>query len=294
MKKTKVALFLFSLLGSSLLSGQNRQELPLYPNGIENNPVIFAQKESFVDSVVNPNSLSKLNRVYSFVSVPTYTLFPASELNNKHIGVVIFPGGGLVNNWLDKEGTDLAIWLSAKGISCLVVKYRTNEKDKNGKFVIPYDDYKGAIYEDARTGILKLKELSPELNVDADKVGIIGFSAGGWLSERMAFKSVDGTFDWKPSFVGLIYHGDIVQEINKIKNKADLPPFFMAIARDDRKIPLKKVIPFLTTIVTEVDKSELHIYSKGDHGFGLAYDKGNSVALWKDSFYSWLLDIYEK
>ncbi|MFA5045765.1 MAG: dienelactone hydrolase family protein [Paludibacter sp.] len=294
MIKNKVALFLFSLLGSSLLSGQNRQELPLYPNGIENNPVIHAQKESFVDSVVNPNSLSKLNRVYSFVSVPTYTLFPASESNNKHIGVVIFPGGGLVNNWVDKEGTDLAIWLSAKGISCLVVKYRTNEKDKNGKFLIPYDDYKGAIYKDARTGILKLKELSAELKVDADKIGIIGFSAGGWLSERMAFKSVDGTFDWKPSFVGLIYHGDIVQEINKIKNKADLPPFFMAIARDDRKIPLKKVIPFLTAIVTEVDKSELHIYSKGDHGFGLAYDKGNSVALWKDSFYCWLLDIYNK
>lgn len=291
MNLIKLSVFLTALLICSFSFGQKTDEKPLFPNGIQNNPVNHMKTETYADSSVNLNSLSKLNRVYSFVSNPTYTLYPASEFNNKHIGVVIFPGGGFVNNWLDKEGTDLAIWLSGKGITCMVLKYRTNEKDKNGKFIIPFDDYKGSIYLDARTSILKLKELSDSLKIDKDKVGIIGFSAGGWLAERMAFKSVDGKFDWKPAFVGLIYHGDNVREIEKIKNKSELPPFFMSIARDDRKIPLKNILPFLSAIVAEVDKSELHIYSKGDHGFGLAYNNGNSVGLWKDSFYSWLLDI---
>ena len=294
----KISLFLFiSLIFSyNSLFGQINPEKPLFEKGMNNNPVIHPNNETTVDSLVMPLSLSKSNRVVSFISTPSYLLYPANTTSNKHIGVVIFPGGGLVNNWIDKEGVDLALWLSAKGISCMVVKYRTNRKDEKGNFIIPFNDYKGAIYEDARTAILKLKNLSDSLQIDNDKIGIVGFSAGGWLCQRTAFRSVDSknNVDWKPAFVGLVYHADNVKAVKAVKNIKDLPPFFMAIARDDKKIPAKTAIPFLSSIVTEVDKSELHIYSKGDHGFGLAYNNGHSVELWKDSFYNWMLDIYNK
>lgn len=280
------------LLLSCFSFGQATREIPLYVNELKNNPIKHEAKETCGDSLVNPKSISKLNRVYSNISTPTYMLYPAADSNNKHIGVVILPGGGLVTNWLDKEGTDLALWLSGKGINCLVLKYRTNKKDKNGEFIIPMNDYKGAIYEDARTSLMRLRQLADSFNIDKDKIGIMGFSAGGWLSERMAFKYVNDTFDWKPNFVGLIYHGGAVKSIKKIKNKKLLPPFFMAISRDDKKIPIGKIIPFLAMVVSEVDKSELHIYSKGVHGFGLAYNNGYSVELWKDSYYRWLLDIF--
>lgn len=68
----------------------------------------------------------------------------------------------------------------------------------------------------------------------------------------------------------------------------------MAIARDDKKVPLPKVMEYLTMIALTADKSELHIYSKGDHGFDLAYNNGYSVELWKNSFFRWLLDIYNR
>ena len=290
----KLSIGLFVLLNTAILIGQTTKEIPLYPNGIQNNPINFSREETYVDSSVNPKSLSQLNRVYSYISNPTYLIYPASETNNQNIGVVIYPGGGLVNNWLDKEGTDLAMWLSGKGITCMVVKYRTNQKDNNGKFIIPFDEYRAAVNLDTKTSILKLKEQSNSLRIDKEKIGIIGFSAGGWLSEGIAFESAEGIFEWEPAFVGLIYHGDNVEAIKQIKNKSDLPPFFMAVARDDKKLPMKTIIPFLSTIVSEVDKSELHIYSKGNHGFGLAYNNGYSVELWKDSFYKWLLDIYNK
>lgn len=288
---TVSALFTFSQLVSQI----NPERL-LFEKGTQFNPVSHPKNETVVDSVISPLSVSHSNRVISNISTPTYILYPASASNNKHIAVVIFPGGGLVNNWIDKEGIDLAIWLSSKGINCMVVKYRTNRKDEKGNFIIPINDYKGAIYHDARASILKMKTLSDSLNIDKDKIGIMGFSAGGWLSERTIFKALDAeaNVDWKPAFVGLIYHGDKLKAFKNIKNKTALPPFFMAVARDDKKLPVRDVIPFLSAIVTEVDKSELHIYSKGNHGFGLAYENGHSVELWKNSFFNWLLDIYNK
>lgn len=295
--KKNVLIFSISLvINCTSLFAQTNPELPLYPNGIEKNPISHPNPETVVDSVINPQSLSDKNRVISNISVPTYQMFPASESNSKHIGVVIFPGGGFTTNWVDKEGTDLAIWLSGQGINCMVVKYRTNRKDAKGEFIIPMDDYKGAIYQDARTGILKMKELAESLKMDKDKIGILGFSAGGWLSERIAIKSTEAKepIDWKPAFVGLIYHGNTLSNFKRIDNVLALPPIFMAVARDDKKMPMKEIIPGLAAIVAEVNNSELHIFSKGDHGFGLAYDKGHSVLQWKDSFYNWLLDIYNK
>lgn len=296
MKKNLFILSVSLFLNCTNILAQTNPETPLYPNGIENNPITHPNPETVVDSVISPLSLSHKNRVISNISIPTYQLFPASAANNKHIGVVIFPGGGLTTNWVDKEGTDIALWLSEQGINCMVVKYRTNRKNEKGEMLIDMDDYKGAIYKDARTGILKMKEIAESLKIDADKIGIMGFSAGGWLCERIAIKSTEAKdpIDWKPAFVGLIYHGNSLSNFKRIDKIEELPPVFMAIARDDKKMPMKEIIPGLAAIVAEVNHSELHIYSKGNHGFGLAYDKGNSVSQWKNSFYDWMLDIYNK
>ena len=123
MKKLALIFSLSSLLNCAHLLAQTNPETPLYPTGIEKNPISHPNPETVVDSVINQLSLSHKNRVISNISIPTYQLFAASEANNKHIGVVIFPGGGLTTNWVDKEGTDLAIWLSGQGINCMVVKY---------------------------------------------------------------------------------------------------------------------------------------------------------------------------
>lgn len=296
MKKIVLIFSIILLINSNYLLGQGMSETRLYISGIEKNTIRHPKSEAVADSVVNPLSLSHKNRVISNISFPTYQLFPASETNNKRIGVVIFPGGGFVTNWIDKEGTDLAIWLSEQGITCMVVKYRTNRKNEKDKMAIPMEDYKRAIYKDARTAILKMKELAPSIKTDADKIGILGFSAGGWLSESIAIKSTEGKLEvkWRPAFAGLIYHGSSLSNFKKIDNVSKLPPIFMALARDDKKMALKDIIPGLAAIVAEVDHSELHIYNKGDHGFGLAYDKGHSVGQWKDSFYNWLLDLYNK
>lgn len=291
----KTILFLLFLLQTNILLAQLPKETPLFPNGIKDNPIVHEQKETYGDSVVKQGSLSQKNRVFSNISEPTYMLFPAAEANNKHIATIIFPGGGFTTNWVDKEGTDLALWLSQQGISCMVVKYRTNKKDATGKFIIPMEKvYFEELKKDVNASVITMIGLADKLKFDKDKIGVLGFSAGGFISEWLTFTSVSEKMPWKPAFVGLIYAGDKLKLLESIKDKSTLPPFFMAIARDDKKWTLKRALPFLSAVVAEVDKSELHVYSKGDHGFGLAYDEGHSVGMWKDSFYNWLLDIYKK
>jgi acetyl esterase/lipase len=296
MKKTKSGILLVFLLQSILVLGQQLpNEIPLFPNGIKDNPITHEQKETFADSIVKPGSLSNKDRVFRNISEPTYMLFPAAESNNKHVATIIFPGGGFTTNWVDKEGTDLALWLSQQGITCMVVKYRTNTKDKEGKFKIPMESiYFEELKKDVNASVMTMIGLAGKLKFDKDKIGVLGFSAGGFISEWLTFTSVSEKMPWKPAFVGLIYAGDKLKLLENIKDKSTLPPFFMAIARNDKKWTLKRALPFLSAVVEQVDKSELHVYSKGDHGFGLAYDEGHSVGMWKDSFYNWLLDIYKK
>lgn len=295
MKKNKPALLLVLFFNSILVIGQELpKETPLFPNGIKNNPITHVQKETFADSLIKPGSLSQKNRVFRNVSEPTYMLFPADESNNKHVATIIFPGGGFHANWVDKEGTDLAIWLSKQGITCMVVKYRTNTKDEKGKFKIPMETYFDALKLDVNASVMTMMGLAGKLKFDKDKIGMLGFSAGGFICEYLVFNNVSQNLPWKPAFVGLIYAGDKLKLLESIKDKSALPPFFMAIARDDKKWTLKRALPFLSAVVEQVDKSELHVYNKGDHGFGLAYDEGHSVGMWKDSFYNWILDIYNK
>ena len=283
------------LLQSFVVIGQQiPNEMPLYPNGIKDNPITHEEKETFADSLVKPGSLSQKDRVFRNVSEPTYMIFPADEANNKHVATIIFPGGGFHTNWVDKEGTDLALWLAKQGITCVVVKYRTNTKDEKGNFKISMDTYFEALKKDVNASVMAMIGLSGKLKFDKDKVGILGFSAGGFICEYLTFHSVSENEPWKPAFTGLIYGGDKLKLLESIKDKSTLPPFFMAIARNDKKWPLKRALPFLSAVVEEVDKSELHVYNKGDHGFGLAYDEGHSVGMWKESFYNWILDIYKK
>jgi dienelactone hydrolase len=275
------------------LFSQFPNENLLYPNGIKDNPVIHPYQETYIDSAVHPKSLTGLNRVYSYVSAPTYLIFPAKQENNRGIGLIIFPGGGFKNIWIDKEGTDIALWLSEQGISCMVVKYRTNRKDSDGDWLVDYGDYKGAIYEDARTSMQIMREFADSLNFDKSKIGMMGFSAGGWLTERMVYKYYNGDYDWNPKFVALIYHGNSIKLIKDVKDKEKLPPFFMAVAKNDNKLTFENVLPYLKMVSTEVKNSELHIYPDGGHGFGLAYDETSEVSGWKIDFVKWLDRMYK-
>ena len=282
---------LFVLLASLSLTAQNGKEYALWENGIPGNPVQYAQ-EKVREHKVKPVSPSQKNRVFSQVSEPTYTLFRAKKEEASGVGLVICPGGGFRDVWFDREGVDFALWLAERGVSSLVLKYRTYNTDAEN-FDLDREVYNPHVYADAKQAIHILRTKAEELSIDKDKIGIAGYSAGGALALYAAlgiFESVlpdYAKFGEKtaPNFVCPIYPGINNAIYHSIKHKKEIPPMFLINGAQDDITPPEKCIQLYTALLERKVPAELHIYAKGRHGFDSGIGTGNSVAVWQDSFY---------
>jgi acetyl esterase/lipase len=216
------------------------------------------------------------------------------------VGVVICPGGGFRDVWLDREGHDLAIWLKERNVTSMVLKYRTRlANDTNPANTWP--NYFRAVQADARQAIRILRKAAPALGVRPNKIGICGFSAGGHLALTTALrgepKLPEGQVSGMPNFAGLFYPG-IPDDVEKILASRTAPgkpapgicPMFIINARVDRLTPAGKCIDFYAKLLKAGVQAELHVFAKGSHGFGLGAGRGKSVAIWPTSFAAWLRD----
>ena len=250
----------------------------------------------------DPASYSRNRRIFSQVSEPAYGIVRAEESANTGVAVVLLPGGAFVDLWLDKEGTDIARWLSKRGITSMIVKYSTL-KDAGGKEIMPWRVYQDAVRRDTARAVEVLRERSPQLGIDPDKIGMMGFSAGGavvhWhlFAKKKNGRCCAANMKTRPAFVGLIYgsgfrSGKADPPLALLADPEDLPPVYMAVARDDAYIDFSgpHFVQFFYDVIKAVPGSELHVYGTGGHGFALDR-KGYSVSTWLDSFYLWLRDI---
>ncbi|MEO6550507.1 MAG: alpha/beta hydrolase [Ferruginibacter sp.] len=281
-----------SLTLGSTVNAQTPEEKPLWPSGIKDNPVQYNTAEEVVNFDVNPNSPSKKNRVYRKVSVPSYFLHLPTPGKGTGVAVVICPGGGFVDNWFDREGTDLALWLKEQGVASLVLKYRLNTRDSTKNFAIDRDAYFTAILDDAKQAIITLRKDASKLKIDPNKIGIAGFSAGGFMAVELAatdeIKEGIGKVSWKPNFAGLFYAAFFK---NYTVRKESCPPVFMINAADDKLTTASKSIDFYTSVLKAGVPAEMHIYTKGSHGFAMDFTKGESLRYWPESFLAFLKDI---
>jgi acetyl esterase/lipase len=235
------------------------------------------------------------------ITEPTLTIYHA-EGENTGIGVVIVPGGGYELVAMYHEGYELARLLSKKGITAAVLKYRipstisSNEPDK-----VPLSD--------GRQALKIMHEKAKTLGVDTDKIGVIGFSAGGHLSAVLSLWTSENTNE-NPDFTGLIYgvtnlsegnqnwleknlyHRALtIEEINKntllnLVNK-NTPPAFLVHASDDDSCHLSETTFYAKKLFDHGVLAETHIFPKGGHGFGV----GNAVDgtdQWVSLFINWL------
>ena len=263
---------------------------PLWPNGGFKYPIKYQEDEKVRKPEPPPTSPSRSNRVFSYVSKPTYSIHRAPESLANGVGLVICPGGGYRDVWLDREGHDLAIWLKARGVSSLVLKYRTNTARKYA-----WEQYLPAVEEDARQAIRILRRSADDLQIDPQKIGIGGFSAGGNLALRVALYPDSGGgedgISGEPNFAGLFYpwlREDYAATIHE--HAATIPPLFIMNASDDGTTPTTRCVDFYTKLLSAGVKAEFHIFGKGGHGFDLGDGRGKSASLWKNSFVAWLAD----
>ena len=290
------AVLLFGLAPFSGLGANLPREKVLWKEH-RGGPSIEFDKESVRIHSASPKAPSGSNRVFSQVSDPTYTIHPAPDHLATGVGIVLCPGGGYRDVWLDREGHDLGIWLQQKGVTTLVLKYRTNYQNGQDEPKYSWEHYLTAITADARRAIQVLRENAEDLHLDTDKIGIAGFSAAGHLALSVTLGLYRGVQSEatlsSPNFSGLFYpwlRNDLKAE-GVVEKAVNLPPMFFMNALDDRMTPADQCIQFFNRVHQKGVVSEMHLYSKGGHGFDLAEGKAHSTPLWKISFVAWLKDV---
>ena len=292
---TSIVILLSLALNLGVYGAVLPEEQPLWGKRLENNPITYSGGENVRSPKASATSPSGMNRVISQVSEATYSIHRAPAAIANGVGLVICPGGGYVNVWLDREGHDLGIWLASRGITSLVLKYRTNSNSENGERQFDWETYLPAVVADARESVSLLRREAEDLGLDPNKIGVAGYSAGGHLAFSAGYDSrywsEDSKTSGQPNFVGLFYPWlwEGFEEV--AKSNQVLPPTFIMNGGPDQVTPATKALSLYQILLEKEVPSELHVFGKGDHGFDLGDGAGHSAALWKVSFVAWLQDL---
>jgi acetyl esterase/lipase len=233
--------------------------------------------------------------VVSSIHAPSLTPFlpPAGKATGA--AVIIAPGGGHMFLTTDREGYDLAEILAARGIAAFVLKYRLARDRSTAKDTPQLYSVEVHALADASRAVRLLRARAAEFSIKPDRIGIIGFSAGGEVALLAAARHDAGKPDAadpierqssRPDFFAPIYPGGL-QRTDLAWSKEATPPAFLACTFDDR-MP-DQLAAFFTTLRKAGVNAELHIYNSGGHGFGVRADRPDlSVSSWHARFIDWL------
>lgn len=284
-------------LGTPVSAVELPRDVPLWENGSPEHPIRLEVEEQVRSHKAQPGSPTGRNRAFSSVSSPTYSIHRPEKPNG--VGLVICPGGGFRDIWIDREGHDLAIWLKDHGVTSLVLKYRTRPVELTSKEI--WQNYQNAVQADGGRAIRILREQAEDLGLDPHRIGICGFSAGGHLAISCTLYGEPTTVESKvsgmPDFTGLFYPGIPEGALEAITTRSapqsqirSIGPMFIVNARVDKLTPADKCVDFYAALLKAGVDAEIHIFSKGSHGFGMGEGRGESTALWPNSFVAWLHD----
>lgn len=238
------------------------------------------------------------------VSVPTMTVY-APTAPNTGTAVVVFPGGGFQILAMDLEGTEVCDWLVARGVTCVLLKYRvpsipyrwrTDSRPHNREVPVP-------ALQDAQRALRLVRAHAAEWGVDAHKVGVLGFSAGGYLVAEAStqyvkrwYARVDAADEQsaRPDFALAIYPGHLVDAKGAFNRNVpvtkDTPPTFLLQAQDDPVDSIGESLAYYTALNKAGVPVEMHLYAHGGHAFGLRATK-EPITRWPLLAETWLRTI---
>lgn len=239
------------------------------------------------------------------VSRPTMTMYSPNG-HNTGAAIVVFPGGGYRGVALGIEGTEICDWITSRGITCVLLKYRVPDSGPTKK-----DD--GSMYypkvqtalQDAQRTLGLVRQHAAEWHVDPHKIGVIGFSAGGHLVAAISshfaqrtYPRVDAADDLscRPDFAIALYPGHLwtpgttLTLRPDIRVRPDAPPTFLVHAEDDPVDSVKHSLTYYAELKKAGVPAEIHIYAQGGHAFGLRASQ-LPVGQWPSLVEQWLHSI---
>jgi acetyl esterase/lipase len=229
---------------------------------------------------------------YHHVSVPTITFYPAtSPAPSFKPGVLVMPGGGYGILAYDKEGTEIAQWLSSIGVTGIVLKYRV-PKNKDGAFM------------DAQRAMGLIRQNATQWGIDSGRLGVIGFSAGGNLAARLStnyatrsYSRVDAADDLscRPDFTMLVYPAWLHEKNSPLKLRpgfpvdSNTPPAILVQTQDDG-LTVNSCLAYYQALLAHGVMAELHLFPNGGHGYGMRPGSQAVRSQWPKLFAIWLAD----
>ncbi len=276
-------LFLLSLLITISLNAQEKisikhqkWELKSYE---ENSVLISKQEGVWLDNI----------------SVPEMHLYKAKGDSITDKAMIICPGGALLFSAYEKEGVKLAKKLALNGITALVLKYRTYPRKgsviewsrtlktqtaiDSAKTILPYSS------KDALNAIEIIRNNASKYNINPNKIGLMGFSAGGAVTMEAAYTSISKN---QPNFIAPIYPWMLI--VDKQKVPLNKPPAFISCANDDPLMLATPSVQIYQDWISAGAEAELHMFSKGGHGYGM--NKINApVDRWSQLLIDWILAL---
>jgi acetyl esterase/lipase len=237
------------------------------------------------------------------VSQPTMTVYSPKE-ENTGAAVVVFPGGGFQILAIDLEGTEICDWLTSNGITCVLLKYRVPSLPY--KWQCDCRPHNHAIstqsLEDAQRTMGLVRLHAKQWHIDPHKVGVIGFSAGGYLVAEISthfaqrlYKRVDAADQEsaRPDFAMAIYPGhlDVSGHLNpNVPDTRDMPPTFLVQAEDDNVDGVRQSLTYYAALQKAGVPVEMHLYAHGGHAFGLRPTK-LPITHWPELAILWMKTI---
>ncbi|WP_349318232.1 alpha/beta hydrolase [Chitinophaga sp. MM2321] len=279
----KQLLILCMMIGlTTNVTAQQKQQIHLWPGTV---PGETAARHA---AKVAPDASNNVTRLTD-VTDPVLEIFPATAKNNTGASVIICPGGGYSILAINLEGYEIAAWLNKLGYTAFVLQYR-----------VPKNEV-GAL-QDAQRAIRIVRSRAASLGLNPEKVGMMGFSAGGSLTARAATRSNVNTYtpvdkadslSARPAFGMLIYpayldRGEARSLTPELTTDSNTPPMFLFATADD---PYGNSALVMAGALRDAKVPvELHFYNKGGHGYGLR--PGNAAGeAWPGLAATWLQHI---
>ncbi len=279
----------------------------LFCYSVEAQTVIPLYQNSIPGEVAHENKEYDQNGILHAVSKPDLTIYLPQDENKNRTAIVICPGGGYGVVCASYEGHDIAREMNKKGVAAFVLKYRIpNDETCSNKAIAPL--------QDAQTAIKTIRENAEEWGIDKDKIGIIGFSAGGHLASTAGthynknyIENNEGT-SLRPNFMVLVYpvismqpeltHKGSCKSLlgnapstemlklfsNEMQVAEDAPPTFLTHAEDDDVVPVENSIRFYEALKAQNIPADMHLFSKGKHGFPLE----PAASKWLGYVFQWM------
>jgi acetyl esterase/lipase len=270
-----------------------QQTMLLWPGGNpEPSKVVGPETDPTTDA--NRIVSGKVTIRVTNVSKPSLTVYAPPEGKNTGAAALVFPGGSYIRLAYNIEGAEVCEWLNSIGMTCVLVKYRVPEE---GHYPENVEDL-----EDAQQAMHMTRAHAAEWKIDANRIGVIGFSAGAHLAVVLSThpdfqgKNVAAsTTDARPNFQMILYPGWLNGADGKVNPSLaptpQIPPTFLVQAENDYTAHVENSLIYFQALKDAKIPAELHLFTEGGHGFGLR-PTALPISHWPQLAEMWLHTIH--